>query len=111
MNRSIRRGLVLAGLMGATAASYAQSSYVGTFRPYWYSNNLYIEQTDVQKVSVPACATRALLRLSADPASDQGRQQYAMLLAAWYTSRTLRMTGSGTCSNEGDEVILAIQPL
>jgi hypothetical protein len=111
MNRSIRRALVLAGLLGTAAASHAQSSYSGTFRPYWYANNLYIEETNVTKGAIPACVTRPLLRLSADPASGQAKEQYTMLLAAWYTGRTLYIAGTGTCTTEGDEIILQISPL
>jgi hypothetical protein len=110
MKSSIRRALVLAGLLGMAAASHAQSFYIGTFRPYWYANNLYIEETNVQKGAIPACATRALLNLAADPTSSQAKEQYAMLLAAWYTGRALSIVGAGTCTSEGDEIILSIQP-
>ena len=110
MNHSIRRALVLAGLLGAAGASHAQSFYVGTFRPYWFANNLYIEETNVQKGAIPACVTRPLLNLSADPASGQVKEQYAMLLAAWYTGRALSIVGTGTCTSEGDEIILSISP-
>ena len=110
MTRSICQALVLAGLLTAAGAAQAQSYYNGTFRPYWYANNLYIEETNVQKGAVPACVTRPLLNLSADPASNQAKEEYAMLLAAWYTGRTLNIVGSGTCTSEGDEIILQIQP-
>lgn len=110
MNRSIRQGLALAGLLCAAGASHAQSFYVGTFRPYFYSNNLYIEETSVQKGALPACATRSLLRLSADQSSSEFKAQYAILLAAWFSGRTVSIVGTGNCSPEGDEIVLSIAP-
>lgn len=106
---------ILGQALGATALlavmPYAfAGDYSGTFRPYFYSDNLYIEEVSVQKSNLPACAKRPLLRLPADPASPAFKNEYAMLLSAWYTGRTLLISGSGNCTSEGDEVVFVITP-
>ncbi len=112
MKKSIRNLCTLAVLAAAAGASHANSYYIGTMRPYYVSNVLYIEETAVNKGAVPACVntTRNLLRLSVDPASNEFKEQYAMLLAAWYTGRAINVAGTGVCTNEGDETVLTLSP-
>ncbi|MGN6527612.1 MAG: hypothetical protein ACTHL8_14585 [Burkholderiaceae bacterium] len=109
MKDKIRCATLAVALLAAVGVSHA-GTYAGTFRPYWYQGVLYIEETSVTKGGLPACATRNILRLTVDQTSTEGKEQYAMLLAAWYTGRTLSITGLGQCTPEGDELILEISP-
>ncbi len=112
MKTSIRTLCALAILAAAAGAAHANSYYIGTLRPYFVNNALYIEETAVNKGAVPACVNTArnLLRLSLDPASNEFKEQYAMLLMAWYTGRAINVAGTGVCTNEGDETVLTLSP-
>ena len=109
MKKILGHALAAMALLGPMPHAFA-GDYTGTFRPYFYSDNLYIEEVSVQKSSVPACVKRNLLKLPADPASPAFKNEYAMLLAAWYTGRTLYISGSGNCTSEGDELVFVITP-
>ena len=109
MKKILGQALAATGMLALMPHAFA-GDYSGTFRPYFFSDNLYIEEVSVQKSSVPACVKRNLLRLPADPSSPAYKNEYAMLLTAWYTGRALFISGSGTCTNEGDEIVFVITP-
>ena len=110
--KSTCKFLLIAPLFALGQACFAGGGYVGTFRPWFYGGTLYIEEVSVQKSGVPVCvaASRTQLRLVEDPNSNAFKQEYAMLLAAWFSGRPLSITGSGSCTSEGDETISLIQP-
>ena len=108
--RKIITKLLLIALAACCSTAYA-GTYLVTFRPYFFNNQLYIEETNVQKSAVPACVTRPLLRLNTDTTTPEFKEQYAIILAAWYAERSIQITGTGACETEGDEIVLQIWPL
>ncbi|MDH5325960.1 MAG: hypothetical protein OEZ68_00665 [Gammaproteobacteria bacterium] len=50
----------------------------------------------------PACSTGHTYWMIKDEASVAGRSQLAMILAAYMSKKTVRITGSNTCTRWGD---------
>ena len=105
----IAGALALVGVALSSAAATA-GNYYGIARPYYYSNILYIDVSAMNRTTLPACATRTTVRLTADQSSAEFKQEYALLLLHWSTGRAVNLTGTGTCTAEGDEYVLTIMP-
>jgi hypothetical protein len=100
-------------LLGIAGTVYADPSvYVGRFKPYFYNNTLYLQKINVvNQGGVLGCATADILSLAtSDTTSPDFKNQYAMVLAAWYSGQSLTITGSGICGSFGNEIILQIKP-
>lgn len=66
---------------------------------------IYFALTGTAKTSSPACATRGYWMIR-DEKSGAGKQQYAMLLAAQLTGKSVVVSGLNTCSRwpDGEDV-------
>ena len=88
--------------------TFAGGSYSGRIQPYFYGGFLYLIPVTSTKLNLPACATRHFLKLSVDLDDPRFGPQYSMILAAWMAEKELSVTGRGTCTGEGDEIIKSI---
>lgn len=98
--------VLLAIAHGAEAGTYS-----GLVKPFFYSNSLYLDATTTQMSNRPACATRNYVRLQeSDPNDAIFKSKLAILLASWLADRPVVLSGTGTCTGEGDELIFAVTP-
>jgi hypothetical protein len=104
MNWKLAIGIAL--LVAATAA-HAGGTYVGRIRPVHYGV-LYLDATATQVSNRPACATRGYVRLQENPTDAAYKEKFSMILAAWMAEKPLVLSGTGTCTSEGDEIIFVV---
>ena len=100
--------LVATALLGFGSLASASGSYVGPVKIVYYSNTLYLDATATQMSNRPSCATRGYVRLLESDSDIVFKNKYAIILAAWYAGRTLTLSGTGTCTSEGDEIISVV---
>lgn len=107
---AVMKVLLCTCVLSATGTAYS-GSYSGMARPFYYGSSLYIDITGMQMSDRPACATRHYVDLQeTDPTSQVFKNKLAFLLAAWYSGQPISLTGTGTCTSEGDEVIFEVYP-
>ena len=102
-------------MLGAAAFGAAGTAFAGTYsgmaKPFYFSNNLYIDVSAAQMSNRPACATRNYVDLQeTDPTSQIFKNKLAFLLTAWYSGQPIILTGTGNCTSEGDEIIFEVYP-
>ena len=108
MNKSI---IIVVVLLILSTNAFAGGKYIGTVRPYFYDERLYLAPVSIEIINKPACATRGLLRLQEMDLSDPVfKYKYAMLLASWIAEREVELRGTGECTSEGDEIIFVVKP-
>lgn len=88
---------------------HAGGSYVGKIQPYFYSDRLYLIPVDATVTSRPSCVTRSYLRLPNEVGDPVFNAKYSLILAHWTSKQELIVTGSGSCTSEGDEIIKSIK--
>lgn len=105
-------GKALALLMLFAIAHGAEAgTYSGLVKPFLYYNSLYLGASATQMSSRPACATRNYVRLQeSDPNDAIFKSKLAILLASWLADRPVVLSGTGTCTGEGDELIFVVTP-
>lgn len=100
---------VLTATMGCGSA--IAGTYSGMAKPYFYSDALYIDISATQMAGRPACATRNIVILQEpDYTSPSFKAKFAILLSSWLADKPVVLTGTGACSGQGDEIILAVSP-
>jgi hypothetical protein len=90
-------------------AVFAGGSYSGKLQPFFYSSFLYLIPVDSTKSNIPDCVTRHYLKLPVDLDDPRFGPQYSMILAAWMAGKELTISGQGSCTGEGDEIIRSIK--
>src|SRR5262245_56134724 len=104
MNLKLVAGIVL---LVAGQAAQAGGSYVGRVKLLQYGT-LYIDASATQMSNRPACATRPYVRLQ-EGQNDVGyKEKFAMLLGAWFAEKPVVLSGTGTCTSDGDEIIYVV---
>src|SRR4051812_24387947 len=99
----VRLLLIFSGVVASDVV--VAGEYVGRVKPGWYSGVLYIDVTLATATNRPPCATRTLVRLAeSDPNDVVFKSKYAILVSAWMSDRPVFVSGSGTCTSEGDEI-------
>src|SRR5690349_13505238 len=104
MKRTIVTGFAL---FAAASAAHAGGTYVGRIRPVHYGT-LYLDASATQMSNRPACATRAYVRLQEAPTDNAYKEKFSMILAAWFAKEPLVLSGTGSCTSEGDEIIYVV---
>jgi hypothetical protein len=100
--------LVSVALMIIASAAHAGGTYVGPIRIVYYPSSLYLDASATQMSNRPACATRGYVRLQEAETDASFKNKLAMILAAWYADRPLTLSGTGSCTSEGDEIIYVV---
>ena len=93
-----------------SSACLANGSYTGKIQPYFYSNTLYLIPVDSAISNRPECATRRYIRLPDQTGDAVFNAKYSLILSYWIAKQELTITGTGTCTSEGDEIIKTILP-
>lgn len=94
-------------LMIATQSAQAGGTYVGRVRPVHYGT-LYLDASATQMSNRPACATRGYVRLQESQTDVGYKEKFAMILSAWLAEKPLVLSGTGSCTSEGDEIIYVV---
>ena len=55
--------IIFLGALMTSGNCIANGSYTGKFKPFFYSNTLYLIPFEAQILNKPACATRRYIRL------------------------------------------------
>jgi hypothetical protein len=105
MNWKLVVGVLLAAAVNQTAD--AGGTYVGMVKPAHYGS-LYLDVSATQMSNRPACATRGYVHLQEDPSETAYKSKFAMILSAWLAEKPLVLSGTGTCTSEGDEIIYVV---
>jgi len=108
MKQFISSMLVLLSLSSVNA--YAGGSYTGKLQPFFYSNTLYLIPVESTILNKPVCASRKYVRLPDATGEAAFDAKYALILSAWFAKQELVITGTGSCTSEGDEIIKSILP-
>ncbi len=104
------KAVLWASAFGVVGTAYC-GTYSGMARPFYYGSSLYIDVSGSQMSGRPACATRNYVDLQeTDPTSQVFKNKLAILLAAWYSGQPVTLTGTGSCTSEGDEIIFVVYP-
>lgn len=90
--------------------AYAGGAYIGKLQPFFYNNRLFLIPIESTISSRPSCATRRYLRLSNEIGDPVFNAKYSLILSAWAAKQELVIEGTGTCTSEGDEIIMSILP-
>jgi hypothetical protein len=93
-----------------TNSCLAGGSYIGKLQPYFFSDRLYLIPVEATITGRPACASRSYIRLPNETGDPVFNAKYSLILAYWASKQELIITGSGSCTSEGDEIIKSIKP-
>jgi|SRR5688500_5744545 hypothetical protein len=104
MNGKLALGIAL---LAATQSAHAGGVYIGLVKPVHYGT-LYLDASATQMSSRPACATRQYVRLQEGQTDVGYKEKFAMILSAWLSEKPLVLSGTGSCTSEGDEIIYVI---
>ena len=100
--------LTVLASMAVMPAANAGGTYSGIVKPLLYSNTLYLNIGATQMSGRPSCAVRPYVRLREDPTDPVFKQKYTAILAAYLAGKPLVLSGDGTCTGEGDEVVFVV---
>jgi hypothetical protein len=98
--------------LGLAPLTLQAGEYTGMARPVLLTDALYIDVSRMTRSSRPSCATRDFVRLveGSDLANPYIKAKFAILLSAYLSERQVYMSGTGTCSAEGDELVFSVAP-
>ena len=101
-----RRISIAIALLSTALSANAGGSYIGRVKlAHFGTNFLYLEVSATQMSNRPACAVRTYVRLKEAPTDAAYKEKFSMLLGAWLADKSVSLSGNGTCTSEGDEVI------
>lgn len=89
-----------AALLPFSAAAGEQTGHITSLITRSSDNLIYFYLSGTAS-GRPACATYRYWMIK-DEASDTGKRQFAMLMAAYLSGRQVAVTGAGTCTRWGD---------
>ncbi len=89
-------------------SSFAGGVYVGQFQPFFNSGTLYLIPIAADISNKPVCANRVYMRLPDAVGSPEFNAKFSIILSSWMAKKDLRITGTGGCTSEGDEVVASI---
>jgi hypothetical protein len=100
--------MIAVALLAFGSVAAANGSYVGPVRIVYWSSQLYLDASATQMSNRPTCATRNYVVLQESVTDPVFKNKLAVIMAAWYAGRTVTLTGNGTCTSEGDEIVYVV---